>query len=395
MAALVKAKVGQAIEILNEYNIDLWLTFIRETSANRDPVLDLIYRHNLTWQSALMISKAGDSCAVIGHYESETARQIGAFNRIVPYHEGIRSPLLREIRRLDPESIAINYSSDDVLSDGLSHGMYMLLCSYFNGTPWQDRIVSAEVLIRALRGRKTIEEQERVRNAISITEEIYDQIFEKIKPGITEREIASDMHDRVRDYGIETAWDTDHCPTVNAGPDSPVGHVRPTELKTRPGQIVHFDFGVKVDGYCSDIQRVVYILRPDESAPPAEVVLGFDTVVEAIRITAAAIKPGMKGYQVDRVCRDAVTQAGYPEFMYATGHQVGTLAHDGAGILGPRWERYGKTPEYPVEVGNVLTIEPGLSVMGYGYIGLEEMVLVTEEGAEFLTVPQTELILIK
>ena len=395
MAALVKSKVNQAIEILNEYNIDLWLTFVRETAANRDPVLDLIYGHNLTWQSALIISKAGDTCAVVGHYEAETARQLGAYNRVVPYHEGITRHLLREIKRLGPESIAINYSPDDVLSDGLSHGMYLLLCSYFSDTPWQNRIVSAEVLIRALRGRKTIEEQARIRNAISITEEIYDQIFDKLEPGLTEIEIASYMNDRVKYHGIDTAWDTDHCPTVNAGPDSPVGHVRPTELNTRPGQIVHFDFGVKVEGYCSDIQRVVYIMRPGESAPPAEVADGFDAVVGAIRKTAAAIKPGMKGYQVDRVCRDAVIQAGYPEFMYATGHQVGTLAHDGAGILGPRWERYGKTPEYPIEVGNVFTIEPGLSVPGYGYIGLEEMVLITEEGAEFLTVPQTELILIK
>jgi Xaa-Pro aminopeptidase len=395
MAALVKSKVEQAIEILNEYNIDIWLTFVRETTANRDPVLDLIYGHNLTWQSALIISKTGDSCAIIGHYEAETARQLGAYRSVVPYHKGIMGPLLEVIEKLDPGSIAINYSPDDVLSDGLSHGMYMLLCSYFKGTPWQNRIVSAEVLIRALRGRKTIEEQKRIRKAILITEEIYDQTFAQLKPGISELNIASYMTELVSDRGIDPAWDPDHCPTVNAGPESPVGHVAPSELKTRPGQIVHFDFGVKVEGYCSDIQRVAYILGPDETAPPAEVTEGFDTIVEAIRKTAAAIKPGKAGYQVDRICRDAVMKAGYPEYMYATGHQVGTLAHDGAGLLGPQWERYGNTPEYPVEAGNVFTIEPGLSVPGYGYIGLEEMVLVTEEGAEFLTIPQTELILIR
>ena len=251
------------------------------------------------------------------------------------------------------------------------------------------------MLIRALRGRKTLEEQERIRKAISITEGIYDQVFEQLKPGISEIKIASIMNDRVKERGIETAWDVDHCPTVNAGPDSSVGHIRPSELITMSGQIVHFDFGVKVNGYCSDIQRVAYILQPDETTPPAEVIEGFDTIVNAIRETAEVMKPGIKGYQVDRICRNLVTQAGFPEFMYATGHQVGTLAHDGAGIIGPRWERYGKTPEYPLEVGNVFTIEPGLSLPGYGYIGLEEMILVTEEGAEFLTVPQTELILIK
>jgi Xaa-Pro aminopeptidase len=390
---LVQEKVNQAIEILKEKEVDLWMTFVRETSAFADPVLPMIYGTDLTWQSALILTRSGDSLAIVGRFEAETAKRTGAYDQVIPYDEEFSSPFLAAIKRLDPKQIAINFSNDDPVADGLSHGMYRLLVNYLAGTPFENRLISAEGIIAALRGRKTPQEVERIRAAVKTTEEIYQTTFDFIQPGKSERQIADFMHKQITTRGIASSWDWDHCPTVNAGPDSPVGHVGPTDIQVQPGHLLHFDFGVRQNEYCSDIQRVVYFLAPGETAPPPPVQRGFDTIVTAIHETVKAMRPGMTGLQVDKIARGIVTNAGYPEYKYATGHHLGREAHDGGGVLSPLWERYGDSPNRLLEPGQVYTIEPGLAVPGYGYIGIEEDVLVTEEGAEFLGPPQTDLII--
>jgi len=145
--------------------------------------------------------------------------------------------------------------------------------------------------------------------------------------------------------------------------------------------------------YCSDIQRMVYILDLGEKHPPEVIQRGFETMVVSIQDTVAAIKPGMLGKEIDAIARKIITDAGYTEFMHATGHHLGRLAHDGAGILGPEWERYGDTPNYPIEAGHVYTVEPSLVIPGYGILSLEEDILVKDNGAVFMSEPQLEMIL--
>lgn len=394
--SLLQEKAAQAIDILRETDIDLWLTFVRETSGVRDPVLDfLIGPGDLTWPSALMFTKSGESIAIVGNLEVDAIERLGIFDTILGYDEGIRHILSETLARLNPDRIAVNTSKDNVQADGLTHAMYEMLVSYLNGTPYADRLISAEPIINALRGRKTQSEVERIRKAVEITDAIYRKTFEHVRVGMTEKDVAGFMHAQMAEAGVGFAWPRESNPAVNSGPDSPVGHSGPTDIQIEPGHILHWDFGVKYEEYCSDIQRVAYVLRKGETSVPSEVQRGFDTVRRAIEEARAAMKPGVQGADIDNIARRVVTEAGYPEYKHALGHQLGRVAHDGGALLGPLWEKYGDSPRLQLEVGQVYTIEPGLYVQGYGHIGLEEDVVMTETGAEYLGEPQEEIVLIK
>ena len=393
---LIQEKVNQAIEILKEQETDMWLTFVRETSGVRDPALDfLVGPSDLTWPSALILTRKGEKIAIIGNLEKEALQRLDVFDEILGYDKAIRELLRETITRLNPERIAVNTSRNNVHADGLTHAMYEILREHLAGTPYAERLVSAEPVISALRGRKTPTEQARVRRAVEITDEIFKKTYNFIKAGMTEIEIGEYMQKLAIEYGVGLAWPAENCPAVNSGPNSPVGHNGPTEIKVEPGHLLHFDFGVRYEEYCSDIQRVVYMLREGETEAPIEVQRGFITVRTAIEKSREAMKAGVTGNAIDVISREIVTDSGYPDYPYALGHQLGRVAHDGGALLGPLWEKYGDSPNQKLEAGQVFTIEPGLPVDRYGYLGLEEDVVITENGAEYFTEPQREIILLK
>lgn len=393
MSNIAREKVNQAVQILQEKGLDLWLIFVRETSASGDPILPLIYGLDVTWQSAFMITKDGQSIAIVGHFEAEAAKRVGAFDTIIPYHQSIRNELQKALDHLKPGKIGINFSKDDVHADGIGYGLYQVLLDHLENTQFKHRLVSAELISGALRSRKSKEEILRITNAIKITEEIFQKTFEFAEIGMTEKQIGEFMHSEINARGINEAWNIHNCPSVNTGPDSPVGHLGPGDTRIQPGHILHIDFGVKIDGYCSDLQRCAYFLAPGETSLPEKVSSGFNLVRDSVIAAANALRPGVKGKEVDNAARNIIMKGGFDEYMYATGHHLGRTVHDGSGILGPEWDRYGNTPNYLVEAQHVYTIEPGIFVPGHGYIGLEEDVVVTENGMEFLSIPQTSLII--
>lgn len=385
---LVSEKIEQAIDILKELDIDLWLTFVRETSMAPDPVLELIYGGDVTWQTAFLISASGESIVIVGELDSANLHEMGVYSKVIGYDEGLGDRLLEEIQRLDPESIAINYSEGDVAADGLSLGMYRLLLGYLNGTPYADRLISAETLNFHLRGRKSRTEIKRIRQAVQTTEGLFDEIERFVKPGMTQRQIASFVHDLIDGRGLGYSWPKPYNPIVTCGPHSPVGHAAPGDVVLEKGHLLHIDLGIRENGYASDLQRMWYVLDDGETAAPPEVERAFMTVYGAIVAGEQMLTPGRPGYEVDEVAREFIVDNGYPEYMHAFGHMMGRVAHDGGTVLGPQWERYKGSCELEIEVGNVFTLELHVIVEGRGMMSLEEDVVVTEDGVEYLSQPQ-------
>lgn len=392
---LIAEKLTQATKILQEMDVDVWLTFVRETAMQPDPALELIFDGDLTWQSAFLVSQRGDAVAIVGHFDSANLHELGVYTKVIGYHEGLRDYLVAELDRLQPRTIAINYATTDVAADGLSHGMYLNLLDHLAGTPHQANLISAEKVILALRGRKSPTEVARIRQAVATTEKLFDAVEQFVKPGMTQREIAAFVHQQIDEMGLDYAWPKPFNPIVTCGPESSVGHAAPGDVTLQKGHLLHMDLGIRENSYASDLQRMWYVLDDNETEAPPEVQRAFQVVAGAIVTGGEHLKPGVPGWKVDEVAREFIVDHGYPEYMHAFGHMMGRVAHDGGTVLGPRWERYNGACDLAVEAGNIFTLELHVMVENRGMMSLEEDVLVTETGLEYLSQPQQALRLIR
>ena len=314
---MVEEKINQAFEILKEENIDCWLTFARETGVIPDPVMELIVGTGVTWQSAFILTANGDSIAIVGSLDKANQESHGFYKNIIGYVASIEKDLVTTFEKINPNKIAINYSPDSSKADGLTYGMYLQLIQYLKNTPFADRLIPSETIINKLSGRKSKSEIECVKKAINLTIGMFEEVGKFIKPGKTEKQVASYLIKLVEEAGVELAWYPDHCPAVFTGPDSAGAHTGPTDREVKPGHVLNIDFGVKIDGYCSDLQRSWYILKPGETEAPLDVKNGFKILLDSISAAINAIKPGATGYEIDTIARSYIVENCFEEYPHA------------------------------------------------------------------------------
>ncbi len=234
--------------------------------------------------------------------------------------------------------------------------------------------------IRAIRSKKDESELKNIKSAQKLTDNTFKYILNKIKAGVTEKEIALDMEFFIRKNGSEgIAFDF----IVVSGKNSSLPHGVPTDKPIENGDFITMDFGAVVNGYRSDMTRTVAV--GDVSDRQRFV---YDTVLKAQKSALDIIKPNVKCCDVDKTARDIIYNAGFEGcFGHGLGHSVGLDIHEN-----PACNLRDKTL---LQAGMIMTVEPGIYIENEFGVRIEDMVAITEDGYENLTKSLKELIILK
>ena len=228
--------------------------------------------------------------------------------------------------------------------------------------------VPASGLVEQLRRVKDEVELAAIAEASKLADEVWSWSVERGLAGRSEREVARAAEARIRELGADPSFPA----IVAAGPNGALPHAEPGERAIGRGELVVFDMGAQLDGYCSDGTRTYATGEPGEAARAV-----YDTVLRAQLASLEAVKAGVKGDDVDKVAREIIAAAGHGDrFGHGLGHGVGLEVHEGP--------RLSARSDDVLAPGEVVTVEPGIYLPGELGVRIEDLVVVTEGGYDNL-----------
>lgn len=382
-------------------NVDAWLVICREN--DNDPMADHIGGENAGGTAVFIffMDENGFNSIVFSPIGESTALdELDIHDVVVPVARGASAieDAAKYIREKNFNRIAINTSNQNKLADGLSHSQYLALTESV-GDHIARTFTSSEQLVYEWLSVKLPAEVEIMRKAAELTAAWQLEAYATIQPGITtDADVAAYLDEKMIEYGVGEAWAPDQNPNVNSGADR--GHSHATQKVIMPGDVIQTDFGIRVyDRWVTDIQRFAYVLKQDEKKPPADIQFYWESGRDGSKAAFSAMKPGVRGEDVDAAQRALMKENGSEYVMWSTGHPVGYVAHDaGPNLGGSHIPGQRPSAQLLLKPGMVFafdgfhawTLEDG----GTKTISVEEMAVITDDGAEYLIPPQEELILI-
>ncbi|MGA6986800.1 MAG: Xaa-Pro peptidase family protein [Terriglobales bacterium] len=292
-----------------------------------------------------------------------------------------KSPLLTAAEWLLAHQPSSTPVSVGVEPESITAGMRDRLASVLKGLKgrMKARLRSAPPLVERARMVKDAAEILRIRRAVELGASLFQIARKKIRPGVSEVEVAGAMEYEARCAGAEAM----SFPTILAsGKRSAIVHGRASAARIPRRGFVVCDFGVILAGYCSDRTRTVHVGRPSPEARQL-----YEAVLEAQQAAIAAVRPGVTAAEVDGAARRVLRQRKLARyFTHSTGHGLGLEIHEAPRLAAGQAQK--------LEPGMVITIEPGAYVPGECGVRIEDVVVVTPSGCEVLTPTDKELIII-
>lgn len=230
-------------------------------------------------------------------------------------------------------------------------------------------MIAAGGRVEKLRRVKDEGELAKIAEASKLADEVWTWSLERGLAGRSEREVARAAEARIRELGGDPSFPT----IVAAGPNGALPHAEPGEREIGRGELVVFDMGAQLDGYCSDGTRTFATGEPGEEARAV-----YEVVREAQTAALGAIRAGVKGEDVDKVAREVIEAAGHGDrFGHGLGHGVGLEVHEGP--------RLSLRSDDVLAPGEVVTVEPGIYLPGEVGVRIEDLVVVTGDGLRNLS----------
>jgi len=249
----------------------------------------------------------------------------------------------------------------------------------FRALGGDDRLTPVSGVVESVRRIKDDGEIESLRRACAITDEAFSLVIGRIRPGVTEREIARWLDFRMMELGAEKpAFDS----IVASGPNGSIPHHSPSDRPIEAGDLVTMDFGALFDGYHADMTRTVAVGEPAGWQRDL-----YELVRQAQRAGRHALRPGATAREVDAAARELITEAGHGgHFGHGLGHGVGLEIHE-LPFLGP--DKTGR-----LEDRVPITVEPGVYLPGRGGVRIEDTLVTRDDGPELLTLTTKELLVL-